>query len=115
MRITAAAIENAAAVIAVYNTGKVAMSATRLGMKFITQAHKAELQAIGASIQNMHLMANSLGIKSVWTDSPCVCQESINAFLQARDELVAMLALGYSDFSCVRSKRVNRESAVNFR
>ena len=55
--------------------------------------------AIGACIQNMLLMAEELGLGACWLGEILNRKEEVNKFLNIseRYELMAVIALGYSD------------------
>jgi len=61
----------------------------------LKNAELAEISAISAAIQNMCLAAEYIGIGSCWLDLPLFCKKEINEFLGIRDDLTAILTLGY--------------------
>lgn len=67
---------------------------------------RAIVQVIGGVVQNMILTASSLGVASVWIDSPIFYDEDkINNLLSQRKCLIAMIAFGYPQRQLKRSKR----------
>jgi len=56
-----------------------------------------DTQSIGAAIQNMLLMAEELGLGTLWICDVFYAETAINVFLGRSDELVAAIALGYPD------------------
>lgn len=114
--LTAKTIANSSAVIAVYNTKKVSLKAEKYGGEYLKRVYMAELQSIGGVIQNMCLEAGALGIGFIWTDSPAFFNDEINDILEEKDELLALLVLGYSDEILARSKRsLSIEAIKRFR
>lgn len=113
LKITSDTVMSSGALIAVYNNGQVATRAEKYGDVFKKKAYIAEIQCIGGMIQSMILEANSLGLGSVWLDSPTFFNEAqINKLLEQEGELIAFLAIGYPVKASNRSKRVDFDSMV---
>lgn len=101
-------IGNAMAVILIYNSQElrgIKNKYKQIYSKFEEIIPNAELSAISATIQNMILMAESLGIGSCWLDTPLFCKNEINELLKEKDDLVAILTLGYPAEKGRRSPR----------
>jgi nitroreductase len=58
---------------------------------------RANIQSIGAAIQNMSLEAVRLGIGSLWICDIFFAYDDLNLWLDTNGEMVAALALGYAD------------------
>lgn len=58
---------------------------------------RANLQSIGAAIQNMSLEAVNLGLGSLWICDIFFAYDELNKWLNTNGEMVAALALGYPD------------------
>ncbi len=54
-----------------------------------------DIQSIGASIQNMLLAAQDLGIGSLWMCDVFYAYEELSAWLGAEGEMIAAVAFGY--------------------
>ena len=113
-------INNASIIIAIYNTKKLEKLMKEkfkaIYSRFSFLIKKAELSAISAAIQNMILVAESLGVGSCWLDTPLFCKREINKLLKVKDgeELVAILTLGYPAEKGKRSKRKPLFETVRF-
>lgn len=113
--ITSNVINSSNFLVAIYNNQRLSKHVEKkYGIKWIKYINNAELLSIGASIQNMYLVSSYLGLGSVWLDSPCLLQKKINHLLKTDLELVAFLAIGYSDAKAVRSVRNKRTSKLIF-
>jgi len=82
--------------------------------RFSKILEKAELSAIAAAIQNTILMAEHLKIGTCWLDTPLFCKEKINKFLATKNELIAIISLGYPMENGRRSPRKSLLEAVEF-
>lgn len=108
-------ISNANTIIVVYNCAPVTKFVTNFRKIYHRAAKLAELSAISASIQNMILVAHSLGIGSCWLDAPLFCEKEISKLLaESNDKLVAILTLGYPAQKTKRSVRKPWKEIVNF-
>jgi len=106
LRMAAQTISNAQTVIVVYNTLEVSEFIKRINKSYHKFSQITEVSAIAASIQNMILVAYSLGVETCWLEAPMFCKKEINKLLGIRDEeLVAILTLGYPAEKGKRSKR----------
>ena len=74
----------------------------------------AQSSAISAAIQNMILSAEALGVGSCWLDTPLFCEKQINNYLGRKENLCAVLSLGYSNQKGSRSKRKPMTEAVEY-
>jgi nitroreductase len=93
---TAEIIENAPNLILVYNTGVFSNRVKKLGEPYFSNARISEIESISAAIENMHLVATSFGIGMAWLTMPLLLKREINKLLDTKNELVAVLTLGYS-------------------
>jgi len=98
-------ISNAQVVIAVYNTKIASKRINKVGKVYGEIVKTAEVEAISAAIQNMILIAESLGIGTCWLDIPLICEDRINKFLNVDDQLIAVLGLGYPVRGGLRAPR----------
>ena len=112
---TSEAIKSANCLILCYTTGDFVKVNANLGKKYVSLAKIAEISAISAAIQNMILVAESLGIGSCWLDTPLFCEKEINKLLGIKNEkLVAILTLGYPAENGKRSKRKPISETVEY-
>lgn len=72
-------------------------------------------QSIGASIENMILAANELGLGSLWICDTFFAQAELKEWLDIDGELYAALAIGYADEAPSARPRNNINSIVNWR
>jgi len=110
-------IESAPVVVVIYNSGdlkRIKIKYKEFYKRFAKIIPSAELAAISATIQNMILTAESLGVGSCWLDTPLFCKKNINKLLNTNDELIALLTLGYPAQKGKRSKRKPRDEAVKY-
>ena len=105
MAITAEAIRSSYSMIAIYNNKVVQNRAKRLNPKYVENAHMAELQGIGACVQNIILTLTALGLKCVWVNTPTYVKDEVNKILCEDKELLSCLLIGCSDLPPIRSKR----------
>jgi nitroreductase len=98
-------IMNSQILIVIYNSGAFTQWAARFRKEYIKTAKISELSAISAAIQNMVLVAQEQGVGSCWLGAPLFCAEEINKLFKTKDELVAILTLGYPRETGRRSLR----------
>lgn len=108
------AISGANIIIAIYNLNVFQKFASKFGGRYLKSAKMAELASISATIQNMILTAESLGVGSCWLDAPIICEKDINNVLGVKLELVALLTLGYKDEVGHRAQRKVIEEIVSY-
>ena len=102
---TKIALRSSKLLIAVYNSGDF-INFTRRFSKAYSKATKiSEISAISATIQNMILVASSLGIGSCWLDTPLLYEQKINKAIGVKGKLVAILTFGYPDEHGKRAPR----------
>lgn len=107
-------IRNSPILIAIYNTKAFMQLAKRYRESYIKLAKVAEISAISAAIQNMVLVAESLGLGSCWLNTPLFCRKEINKLLNESNELAAILTLGYPQEKGKRSKRKPLSETVKY-
>ena len=110
-------IDSAPIVIMIYNSGDLKKLESKYKVvydKFGEIIPRAELSAISATIQNMILVAEGLGVSSCWLDTPLFCKDEINQLLKAEDELIAVLTLGYRAEEGKRCQRKPFSEMVSF-
>jgi nitroreductase len=114
LHFSADVIRNAPILIAIYNTKTFMRLAKRYRKSYIKFAKIAEISAISATIQNMILTAENLGLGSCWFTTPLFCEKEINNLLNEDNELIAILTLGYPQEKGRRSKRKPIEETVRW-
>lgn len=110
-------IGNADTIILVYNSRELEKIKERykdLYSKFAKIIKTAQLSAISAAIQNMILAAEDFGIGSCWLDTPLFCKKELKKFLKVKEDLAAVLTLGYPDEKGNRSPRKPFSEAVKY-
>lgn len=125
--LTASTIGNAPVVILVYNQNifknvsskfykiKKAEASKSEAFIGIRIAGLSEIEAISGAIQNMILIAYSLGIGACWNTIPLFCEKEINLLLENNEQLVAVLTLGYPAEKAKRSQRKGSDKVVDFK
>ena len=111
---TARAMSKAPMVIFVYATGEFVNFAKRFGKDCEKFARIAEICATSATIQNMLLVAEDLGVGGCWHDTPLFCEKEINKLLQVDHNLIAALTLGYPAERGNRAKRKEMSLIVKY-
>ena len=92
---TARVLEQAPVIVFVMNTkGKDYRKEKPLAEKL---AELADIQSVSAAIQNMCLEATARGIGTLWTCNIFFAYEELKAWLATEGEMVAAIALGYTD------------------
>lgn len=108
-------IANAQTLIVIYNSNAFSKFITKLTNKNLKIAKIAEISAIAASVQNMILTAESLGIVSCWVSITLFCEKEINTICDMKEhELLATLSLGYAAEKGKRAKRKPISEIVNY-
>jgi len=92
---TLAIMENAPLIILVYNTKFLSKKTFPFGKPYFPVTYISELEGISAAIQNMHLVASSLGLGMAWLTIPLFGSAEVNKLMKTDNELVAILTLGY--------------------
>ncbi len=105
MGVSSKTISEANVVIAVVNTKALQKRMNKFGKSYTKCARLSEVQAISASIQNMILIAEGLGIGSAWLVMPTFCSSRITGLLKTKHDLVALLTLGHKNEIGKRSPR----------
>jgi len=88
-------LSTAELLIFAYNTGEFTNTIKKFRKKLFRRVKITEISAISAAIQNMLLVAESLGIGSCWLNSPLFCKEEVNKLLHIDHDLVAVLTFGF--------------------
>ena len=92
---TVRVLEQAPVIVFVMNTkGKDYRKEKPLAEKL---AELADIQSVSAAIQNMCLEATARGIGTLWTCNIFFAYEELKAWLDTEGEMVAAIALGYTD------------------
>lgn len=71
--------------------------------------------SIGASIENMLLAAEELGLGTLWIANTCFAYNELTSCLNAEDQLVGAIAVGYADEKPLQRPRKPLEEIVEFR
>lgn len=107
-------IKEAPVIILVYNTHPLSKKIKKLGKVYEKLTYLSEIQSISAAIENMFLTATSLGIGMCWLNFPLLIKDEIEKFFKTKDELVAILTLGYPQEKGKRSKRKPISETVKY-
>ena len=71
--------------------------------------------SIGASIENMLLAAEELGLGTLWVANTCFAYKELVSFLHTEDQLVGVIVLGYANESLGQRPRKRLEEIVEYR
>lgn len=71
--------------------------------------------SIGASIQNLLLKAEELGLGTLWIANTCFAYNDLIAFLQEKGQLIGAIALGYAAETPHARPRKKLEEILEFR
>ncbi|MBO5208379.1 MAG: nitroreductase family protein [Lachnospiraceae bacterium] len=71
--------------------------------------------SIGASIENMLLKADEIGLGTLWIANTCFAYEELTTYLGTTKQLVGAIALGYADESPAQRPRKKLEEIVEYR
>jgi nitroreductase len=114
LRATIASIVSANVIIIVNKSDNFLKMASKFGGSYTKLAKLSEAEAIGASIQNIILVAKSLGIGCCWTVTPVLFEKEIKGILKEEKSLMAILSLGYPAAVGKRSHRKPLEESVRY-
>jgi nitroreductase len=105
-------MQTAPVTIFVINTGNKHVLSQTMREKFYEMAN---IQAIGASIQNMLLAACGYGIGSLWISDIFFAYHDFCKWFNTDDQLVAAVSFGYFEDTGRRKKRKKLEEVVEWR
>ena len=71
--------------------------------------------SIGASIENMLLKAEEIGIGTLWVANTCFAYPEIVEYLKTEHQLVGAVAVGYADEEPMQRPRKELEDIIEFR
>jgi nitroreductase len=98
--------------ICIYNTKNFSKKLKKYYKKYYKNFELAEISSISAAIQNMILMAESINLGTCWLDLPLFSRNEINKILKQKDELLAVLTIGYPAEQGKRANRKKTEESV---
>ena len=105
-------MENAPVIIMVVNTnGRTPFAVLNADERF-TQIK--DTLSIGASIQNMLLRAEELGLGSLWIGNTCFAYRELTEYMQIDTELIGAVALGYKAENPSARPRKNLKEIVQY-
>ncbi|MGA1871123.1 MAG: nitroreductase family protein [bacterium] len=107
-------LETAPVIILVYNNHYLSKKVFELEESISSLAYISEIEGISSTIQNMQLVAFSLNLGMAWLTMPLISKEQINNLIATKDELVAILTLGYPAEKGQRLKRKPLSETVRY-
>ncbi|MDI6799805.1 MAG: nitroreductase family protein [Actinomycetota bacterium] len=109
-------IDEAPIVIAVFNRGSFAQEASKyFGRTKRGFLHMMEVQSVAAAIENLLIAAHSFGLGSVWLGVPLLIpEELVEDFFATKNELMAILPLGYPARGRMVEKAIDLEGRVTY-
>ncbi len=120
---TMSSLETCSILIAIYTSGKfegLISSFAKYTTKnkknniFVKLAQQAEISAVSASIQNMTLIIEEMGLGSCWLNIPLFCEAEIKKLLKIDNKLVAFLAVGNFTKKEKRATRLSIDQTRRF-
>lgn len=76
---------------------------------------QCDLLSIGASVENMLLMAEDLGLGALWIANTCFAYKELTSFLNTKEQLTCAIAIGYADESPKQRPRKDLGDIVEYR
>jgi nitroreductase len=74
----------------------------------------ADIQSIGASIQNLCLAAREFGIGSLWICDIFFCDDKIKELFNIKNDIVAAISLGYAAETPKEKSRIDTLETIQF-
>lgn len=71
--------------------------------------------SIGASVENMLLAAEELGLGTLWVANTCFAYQELTSYLNTNDQLVGAIAVGYADEKPPQRPRKQLEEIAEYR
>lgn len=71
--------------------------------------------SIGASVENMLLTAQELGLGTLWIANTCFAYNELTSYLNTKDQLVGAIAVGYADEKPQQRPRKQLDEIVEYR
>lgn len=71
--------------------------------------------SIGASVENMLLAAEELGLGTLWVANTCFAYQEMVSYLDTKDQLVGAIVVGYADEKPPQRPRKRLEEIVEYR
>lgn len=76
---------------------------------------QCDLLSIGASVENMLLTAEDLGLGALWIANTCFAYKELTSFLNTKEQLTCAIAIGYADESPKQRPRKDLGDIVEYR
>lgn len=111
-KFTLKVMEQAPVIIAVINTNAMSYSESNSDSRVV---EICDILSIGASIENMLLKAEELGLGTLWIANTFYAYDELTACLGTDHQLLGAVALGYGDESPAQRPRKSAEDTVEFR
>lgn len=93
-------VENAPTTILVYKKGVYSDTIKKGGSPYrmyLQRTNVWETQSVASALQNMLLVAHSLGLGTAWLGSAVFRERQINRLFNSNDALIAIVTIGYPD------------------
>lgn len=71
--------------------------------------------SIGASIQNILLKAEEIGLGTLWIANTCFAYRQLTEYLDTTEQLIGAVAIGYSDEKPLQRPRKQMDEIVEYR
>ena len=78
-------------------------------------AEQCDVLSIGASIENMLLAAEELGLGALWIANTCFAYQELTSYLNTDEQLISAIAIGYADESPGQRARKDLSEIVEYR
>lgn len=110
---TARILEQAPVIVFVMNTKGIDYHEMLPSDKYMLEL--ADIQSVSAAIQNMCLEATAQGVGSLWTNNIFFAYDELKEWINSDGEMVAAIALGYTDREVAPTPRKKLEDIVEYR
>jgi len=105
---SAETVKEGRVLIAIFNTEEFTKLTERFRKSYKKITKIVEISVISAAIQNMILVAESLGIGSCWLDTPLFCEKEINKLLGVKNEKFSSY-FNFGGYPAEKGKRSKRK------
>lgn len=107
-------MKSAPVIVLVYNERSLSRRLVYLGEPYVSASRLSETQGVASSIQNMLIMARSLGLGSAWLNMPLLAYKEIRRVTGDGRNLEALVTFGYPAEKGAVLKRRALEDVVEF-
>ncbi|MDP3012840.1 MAG: nitroreductase family protein, partial [Candidatus Subteraquimicrobiales bacterium] len=116
LKSTSRMIQEAPIALAVFNTSSFTSSVEKYFPYSRRETLRVmEVQSVAAAIENLLISVHSKGLGAVWLGVPLLIpQEILEDFFKTKEELMAIIPIGYPENTRTIKKKINLEKHVAF-